>query len=79
MLTQLTNDVAKLKAKGAIDFLPKNELTLLINFAMRNIDVSRNLSAGPVSNRLDTFRSHIYNSLFLYVVPGHGRRCRRFD
>lgn len=49
MLTQLTNDVAKLKAKGAIDFLPKNELTLLINFAMRNIDISRNLSAGPVS------------------------------
>lgn len=49
MLTQLTNDVAKLKAKGAIDFLPKNELTLLINFAMRNIDIARNLSAGPVS------------------------------
>lgn len=54
MLTQLTNDVAKLKGKGAIDFLPKNELTLLINFAMRNIDIARNLSAGPVSRfRLD--------------------------
>lgn len=51
ILTQLTNDVAKLKAKGAVDSLPKNKLTLLINFAMRNIDVSKNLSAGPVSFR----------------------------
>lgn len=49
VLTQLSNDVAKLKAKGAVDAIPKNKLTLLINFAMRNVDVSINLSAGPVS------------------------------
>lgn len=47
MLAQLTNDVAKLKAKGAVDVISKSKLTLLINFAMRNVDVARNLSAGP--------------------------------
>lgn len=49
MLAQLTNDVAKLKAKGAIDVISRSKLTMLINFAMRNVDVCRNLSAGPVS------------------------------
>lgn len=48
ILTQLTNDVAKLKAKGAVNQIPKNKLTLLINFAMRNVDVAKNFSAGPV-------------------------------
>lgn len=47
MLSQLSNDVAKLKARGVVDSISKNKLTLLINFAMRNIDVSKNLSAGP--------------------------------
>lgn len=49
MLTQLSSDVAKLKAKGGIDAVNKNKLTLLINFAMRNVDVAKNLSAGPVN------------------------------
>lgn len=49
-LNQLSSDVAKLKAKGAVDALNKNKLTLLINFAMRNVDVVKNLSAGPVSD-----------------------------
>lgn len=44
-LTQLSNDVAKLKAKGVVDAINKNKLTLLINFAMRNVDVAKNLSA----------------------------------
>lgn len=48
-LAQLSSDVAKLKAKGGMDALNKSKLTLLINFAMRNVDVSKNLSAGPVS------------------------------
>lgn len=47
MLSQLANDVAKLKAKGVVDYINKNKLTLLINFAMRNVDVAKNLSAGP--------------------------------
>lgn len=49
MLSQLSNDVAKLKAKGVVDLISKNKLTFLINFAMRNVDVAKNLSAGPVS------------------------------
>lgn len=49
MLYQLSNDVAKLKAKGVVDAISKNKLTLLINFAMRNVDIAKNLSAGPVS------------------------------
>ena len=53
-LNQLSSDVAKLKAKGAVEALNKNKLTLLINFAMRNVDVVKNLSAGPVS-ALDVF------------------------
>lgn len=48
VLAQLTNDVAKLKAKGVVDAIPKNKLTLLINFAMRNVDISKNMAAGPV-------------------------------
>lgn len=48
-LAQLSSDVAKLKAKGVMDALNKSKLTLLINFAMRNVDVVKNLSAGPVS------------------------------
>lgn len=51
-LNQLSSDVAKLKAKGVVDALNKNKLTLLINFAMRNVDVVKNLSAGPVSIRI---------------------------
>lgn len=49
MLNQLSNDVAKLKAKGVVDLISKNKLTFLINFAMRNVDVAKNLSGGPVS------------------------------
>lgn len=48
-LIQLTNDIAKLKAKGCIDAINKSKLTLLINFAMRNVDVAKSLVAGPVS------------------------------
>lgn len=49
VLTQLSSDVAKLKAKGGIDTVNKSKLTLLINLAMRNVDIAKNLSAGPVS------------------------------
>lgn len=48
-LVQLTNDIAKLKAKGCIDAINKSKLTLLINFAMRNVDVAKSLVATPVS------------------------------
>ncbi|XP_055384070.1 nipped-B protein [Condylostylus longicornis] len=47
MLSLLSNDVAKLKAKGVLDLIPKNKLTLLINYAMRSIYLARNYSSGP--------------------------------
>lgn len=55
-LAQLSSDVAKLKAKSGIEALNKSKLTLLINFAMRNVDVVKNLSAGPVSIRSEHVR-----------------------
>lgn len=49
MLNTMSNDVAKLKAKNVLDLIPKNKLTLLINYAMRNVYLAKNYSAGPVS------------------------------
>lgn len=49
MLNTMSNDVAKLKAKHVLDLIPKNKLTLLINYAMRNVYLAKNYSAGPVS------------------------------
>ncbi|KPU75361.1 uncharacterized protein Dana_GF26355, isoform D [Drosophila ananassae] len=47
LLNSMSTDVAKLKAKQALDSVPKNKLTLLINYAMRNIYLARNYFAGP--------------------------------
>ncbi|XP_034471957.1 nipped-B protein [Drosophila innubila] len=47
LLNTMSDDVAKLKAKQALDSIPKNKLTLLINYAMRNVYLARNYSAGP--------------------------------
>ncbi|XP_023167929.1 nipped-B protein isoform X2 [Drosophila hydei] len=46
LLNTMSDDVAKLKAKQALDSIPKNKLTLLINYAMRNVYLARNYSAG---------------------------------
>jgi len=45
----MSTDVAKLKAKHGLDSIPKNKLTLLINYAMRNVYLARNYFAGPVN------------------------------
>lgn len=50
MLTTISAEATKLKSKGAIDALPQNKLTILINFAMRSVLSAKNLSAGPVSS-----------------------------
>lgn len=50
MLNTMSKDVAKLKAKNVLDLIPKNKLTLLINYAMRNVYLAKNYSAGPVSH-----------------------------
>ncbi|XP_070070037.1 nipped-B protein isoform X7 [Drosophila takahashii] len=47
LLNTMSTDVAKLKAKHALDSIPKNKLTLLINYAMRNVYLARNYFAGP--------------------------------
>ncbi|XP_052842596.1 nipped-B protein isoform X3 [Drosophila gunungcola] len=47
LLNTMSIDVAKLKAKHALDSIPKNKLTLLINYAMRNVYLARNYFAGP--------------------------------
>ncbi|XP_058985829.1 nipped-B protein isoform X3 [Musca domestica] len=47
MLNAMSNDVAKLKAKNVLDLIPKNKLTLLINYAMRNVYLAKNYSCGP--------------------------------
>ncbi|XP_043661492.1 nipped-B protein isoform X2 [Drosophila teissieri] len=46
LLNSMSIDVAKLKAKQALDSIPKNKLTLLINYAMRNVYLARNYFAG---------------------------------
>lgn len=48
LLHSISAEAAKLKAKGnAIELLPQNKLTLLINYAMRSINLAKNISAGP--------------------------------
>ncbi|XP_037731672.1 nipped-B protein isoform X3 [Drosophila subpulchrella] len=47
LLNTMSTDVAKLKAKHGLDSIPKNKLTLLINYAMRNVYLARNYFAGP--------------------------------
>jgi len=49
LLNTMSTDVAKLKAKHGLDSIPKNKLTLLINYAMRNVYLARNYFAGPVN------------------------------
>jgi len=48
LLNNIGSEAAKLKARGFIDWLPQNKLTLLITYAMRSIHVAKNISAGPV-------------------------------
>ncbi|XP_054741971.1 nipped-B protein isoform X1 [Anastrepha obliqua] len=47
MLNIMSNDIAKLKAKYVLDVIPKNKLALLVNYAMRNVYLAKNYSAGP--------------------------------
>lgn len=46
MLTTFTSDIAKLNGKRALDQVPKNKLTLLVNYAMRSIYLGRKFSLG---------------------------------
>jgi len=72
----MSTDVAKLKAKHGLDSIPKNKLTLLINYAMRNVYLARNYFAGPVN-----IMFHYYLKLaswFLYPCRGYNDFSQKF-
>lgn len=47
LLSNISSEAAKLKARASIDAIPEEKLTLLISYAMRSILSAKNLSAGP--------------------------------
>lgn len=47
LLNNVSAEAAKLKARSAIDAIPEDKLTLLINYAMRSVHSAKNMSAGP--------------------------------
>lgn len=47
LLSNISSEAAKLKARASIDAIPEDKLTLLISYAMRSILSAKNLSAGP--------------------------------
>lgn len=47
LLSNISAEAAKLKARASIDAIPEDKLTLLISYAMRSILSAKNFSAGP--------------------------------
>lgn len=47
LLTNISAEAAKLKARASIDAIPEEKLTLLISYAMRSVHAAKNQSAGP--------------------------------
>lgn len=47
LLHSISSEAAKLKAKGTMDLVPSNKLSLLITYAMRSVHVAKNHGAGP--------------------------------
>lgn len=47
LLSSISAEAAKLKARASIDAIPEEKLTLLINYAMRSVHSAKNFSAGP--------------------------------
>lgn len=47
LLHSISSEAAKLKAKGTMDLVPSNKLSLLITYAMRSVNVAKNFGAGP--------------------------------
>lgn len=47
LLHSISAEAAKLKAKGTMDLVPANKLSLLITYAMRSLHVAKNFGAGP--------------------------------
>lgn len=47
LLSNISAEAAKLKARASIDAIPEEKLTILINYAMRSVHSAKNFSAGP--------------------------------
>lgn len=47
LLHTICSEAAKLKARGTMDLVPANKLSLLITYAMRAVNVAKNFAAGP--------------------------------
>lgn len=47
LLSNVSSEAAKLKARSAIDAIPEEKLTLLISYAMRSVHAAKNIAAGP--------------------------------
>lgn len=47
LLHSISSEAAKLKAKGTMDLVPANKLSLLITYAMRSVHVAKSFGAGP--------------------------------
>lgn len=47
LLHSISSEAAKLKAKGTMDLVPSDKLSLLITYAMRSVNVAKNFGAGP--------------------------------
>jgi cohesin loading factor subunit SCC2 len=47
LLSNVSAEAAKLKARQAIDAIPEEKLTLLISYAMRSVHAAKNIAAGP--------------------------------
>lgn len=52
MLSSISSEAAKLKARNAIDAIPENKLTLLITYAMRSVHSAKNLSGTELQDDL---------------------------
>lgn len=47
LLSNISAEAAKLKARASIDAIPEEKLTMLISYAMRSLHSAKNFSAGP--------------------------------
>ncbi|XP_037731675.1 nipped-B protein isoform X6 [Drosophila subpulchrella] len=82
LLNTMSTDVAKLKAKHGLDSIPKNKLTLLINYAMRNVYLARNYFAGPIfrKDRYDKIRNSILGDILTSIdrLPSSKKNLRPY-
>ena len=52
LMSNIGSEAAKLKARHAIDSIPENKLSLLINYSMRSVHLAKNFSAADLQDDL---------------------------